>query len=282
MSFVRYMGGKQLLVPDLLPLIPEHSVYVEVFGGAASLLLNKPPSALEVYNDLDGELVNLFEVIRDDVDGFLKCADFLLFSRELHERWQRDLKTGRIPENRIERAARYWYLLASSFGAHPYKGWGFGRRSNRSLGRTMQNSLQKIRSVHERLKAVQIDHLDFQECLERYDGSSTFLFVDPPYYGTTDYRVGSFTLNDHKTLANILRDAKSNWLLTIGDHHELRDLYLDFSRKTIDSSVAVKKVVGSNRNHLVNLVIYNYDLPKTPLYVPVAAKPAVFELFGEC
>ena len=70
-------------MPKLLPLIPEHACYVEVFGGAAALLLNKPPSPMEVYNDADSELVNLFEVVRDDVDAFVKQADWLLYSREL-------------------------------------------------------------------------------------------------------------------------------------------------------------------------------------------------------
>ena len=80
----RFPGGKFFLVKKLLPLIPPHEVYVEVFGGAANLLFNKPPSKVEVYNDINSELVNFFRVLRDDVKWKILQEKLLLtpYSRE--------------------------------------------------------------------------------------------------------------------------------------------------------------------------------------------------------
>ena len=72
LCFFPYIGGKYNLLKTLAPLIPPHEIYVEVFGGAANLLLNKPPSPVEVYNDVDGEIVNLFLVVRDSPKDFVE------------------------------------------------------------------------------------------------------------------------------------------------------------------------------------------------------------------
>jgi len=253
---------------------------VEVFGGAAALLLNKPASRIEVYNDADGELVNLFEVIRDDPDGFLKRADFLLYSRELYTRWQSDLEEGRQSEDPVERAVRFWYIVRSAFGAHPDKGWAFQRTRPRSSAAVVQNALANIHTVHERLKSVEVDHLDFRRCIKNRDASSTFLFLDPPYLGTEGYRVGAFTLQDHIDLAQLLANAKSKWLLTVGDRQDIRKLYRRFDQMVVKSQISCQKVIRSKRRSLRNLVIRNYSLPKTPLYVPTATQPTIMDLFG--
>jgi DNA adenine methylase len=275
-----YLGGKQALVPRLLPLIAEHTAYVEVFGGAAALLLNKPASRIEVYNDLDGELVNLFEVIRDDVDAFLKRADFLLYSRELYQRWQTDLENGSVPGDRVERAVRFWYVIRSAFGAHPSKGWAFQRARPRNSAMVVQNALGNIRAIHDRLKSVEVDHLDFRRCIKNRDAPSTFLYVDPPYPETEQYRAGDFTLEDHRDLARILRDANSKWLMTVGDHPEIRKLYVDFDQSRITSAMAVEKVIGGKRGRLKHLLIRNYEPPKTPLYTAAATQVPLMDLFG--
>jgi len=269
-----------VLVPKLLPLIPEHVAYVEVFGGAAALLLNKPPSPIEVYNDLDGDLVNLFEVIRDDVDGFLKRADFLLYSRELYQHWVSDLENGRLSEDRVERAVRFWYVIRSAFGAQAGKGWAFSRKSPRNPAAVVQNALANTRIIHDRLKTVEIDHLDFRQCIRNRDAPTTFLFLDPPYLDVKGYRAGNFGLEDHQELARTLHYAKGKWLLTVGDHPKIRRLYSGFHKSSATSPVAVEKVIGGQRHHLRHLLIRNYEPPKTPLYTAVASQVPLMDLFS--
>ena len=268
LSLVPYLGGKQKLVPQLVNMMPEHTAYVEVFGGGASVLLNKPRSEIEVLNDLDGELVNLFETIRDNPDGFLKRADMLLYSRELFERWQQEFTGGESStQDPVERALRFWYVLRCSFGAQAGKGWAFTRAEPRNGPLVLQNALEQIQPIHERLKSVEIDHLDFRRCIENRDAPTTFLFLDPPYLDTEQYRVGKFTLDDHKALAELLQNAKGKWLMTVGDHPEVRELYPGQLRGALDSSLAVEQVIGGERGTYRNLIISNYPLPQQVLQV---------------
>lgn len=266
LSLVPYVGGKQKLVPHLVGMMPQHIAYVEVFGGGASLLLNKPRSQIEVYNDLDGELVNLFETIRADIDAFLKRAEFLLYSREIYEKWYADINASKAPEDNVERALRFWYVARSSFASHG--GWAFARSEARSLAVTVVNALEELRSIHERLKTVEIDHLDFRECIQNRDAASTFFFVDPPYLETSNYRVGKFTLDDHKALAEILTKVAGRWVMTVGDHPDIRELYKGQMRGAITSSTSVEKPeLGGSRTEFRNLIISNYPLPQQVLQV---------------
>src|SRR6266571_3787824 len=88
-----WRGGKFHLAPSIAKLLPPHRIYVEVFGGAASVLLAKKPSQIEVYNDRDGALVNLFEVLRNHPLLFLERCNFLLYSRHLYQQWGNQLRT---------------------------------------------------------------------------------------------------------------------------------------------------------------------------------------------
>jgi len=251
-----------------------------VFGGAAALLLNKPASRIEVYNDLDSQLVNLFEVVRDDIHAFLKRADFLLYSRELYQRWRHDLENGTVPGDRVERAVRFWYVIRSAYGAHPDKGWAFQRERPRNSARVVQNALANIRAIHERLKSVEIDHLDFRRCIKNRDAPATFMFLDPPYLDTCQYRAGDFTLADHCDLAQALHDAKAKWLMTLGDHADLRKLYRRYPQTVLTTKTAVEKVISGKRRCLRHLLIRNYEPPKTPLYAAVASQLPLMDLFG--
>jgi len=280
LSMLPWLGGKQQLAPRLLKLIPAHVMYVEVFGGAAALLLNKPPSIIDVYNDLDGELVNLFEVIRDDVDTFLKKAEYLLYSRELYERWKNDLKSGVVCDDKVERALRFWYLMRSSFAAHPYKGWAFCRNDQRNRPDSNLNALDKMKAIHERLKGVEIDHLDFRRLIKNRDAPDTFMFLDPPYLDAEEYRLGIFTLHDHVELADMLRHATSKWLLTIGDHPKIRELYASFRVEEVTSALCVSKIIDEERPTFKQLIITNYDPAKMQAFA-AAKQMTLMDLSAE-
>jgi len=262
LSLLPYMGGKQMMVSRLIPLIPPHTVYVEVFGGGAALLLNKPPSALEVYNDIDGELVNLFETVRDKPDAFLKRAEFLLYSRELNERWKAELKDGKVPMDPVERALRFWYLMRSSFAAHPYKGWAFSATTDRSRPESMWNGLADIGSIHERLKMVEIDHLDFERIIKNRDSPDAFFFADPPYLDAKEYRMGVFTLADHERLLKTLQGCKGKWLMITGNHPDVRRLFKEYGMILTETFQSVEKVIGGERDKIGHLIIANYPLPQ--------------------
>ena len=254
--FFPYIGGKFNLLKILIPLIPPHEIYVEVFGGAASLLLNKPPSRIEVYNDVDGELVNLFMVVRDRPKDFVGRFRLLVYSRELYMRWLR----GRPPKDPVERAVRFYYIMRCSFGGNYGASWAFKRKAHKHAPDIFWSSLERIEQIAKRLKSTYIDALDFRMCIRNWDTPDTLFFCDPPYYGLDYYR-HSFSAQDHRDLRKVLGETKGKWLLTYGEHPEIRRLYRGFcfqEARQLRSSNLVKD--GGKRTHFTNLVIANYPL----------------------
>jgi len=263
LSFFSYFGGKQRLVKTILPLLPKHILYVEVFGGSAAVLLNKPPSPVEVYNDIDRLLVNLFMVVRDHPREFARRVQSLPYSRLLYERWQRQLKNGRLTGKQLEQAVRYYYMLRSSFFSHVEKGWRFATKTDEAS--RLYNSIGEVETIARRLQHVYLDHLDFRRCIRNWDRPDTFFFLDPPYFGTVPYRKGikAFTAQDHEDLATLLRDVKGKWLLTYNDHPRIRELYASYGFKTVSTKLNTDKIPqGQKRRSFPQLIIRNYG-PKT-------------------
>ena len=255
--FFPYLGGKTALVPRLLELIPPHRVYVEVFGGSAELLFSKPRSQGEVYNDLNGELVNLFLVARDRHRELKGRLDMLPYSRLLYEKWKTEYRRGDVPGDDVERAARYYYLLCGSFAGKPWGGWAFDRR--RVRGYWSNRRLRVIREVHRRLQGVAVEHKDFRDLIRLYDGPDAFFFLDPPYLETTGYGVG-FGEAEHRALAEILIHAEGRWLLTVEEHPLMRELYAGCIVDEVGQSLNSEKIgLGGTRRRLSNLIVANYQ-----------------------
>lgn len=257
------MGGKWFLLKALIPLVPPHRTYVEVFGGGAYLLLNKPPSKVEVYNDIDGELVNLFLVVRDHPGEFIRHVASLPYSREVYERWQRAIKNGELRGSKIERAARFYFLIRSSFFGHVEKGWRFAVKT--AEANRIYNSIGEVEAIARRLQHVYIDHLDFRRCLRNWDREDTFFFLDPPYYDSTPYRRGlrPFTLKDHIDLAAATRTLRGKWLLTYNDHPKIRELYTGYPTIPVTTDLHTQKVQdGERRRRFSQLIIANYPIKK--------------------
>jgi DNA adenine methylase len=257
LSFLPYFGGKQRLIKTILPLLPEHVRYVEVFGGSAALLLNKPPSPVEVYNDIDGLLVNLFLVVRDHPQEFARCVQSLPYSRQLYERWQRQVKNGRLTGNQIEQAVRFYYMLRSSFFAHVEKGWRFATKTDEAS--RLYNCVGEVETIARRLQHVYIDNLDFRRCIRNWDRPDTIFFLDPPYFETVAYRkaVKAFTAQDHEELAKLLHGVDGKWLLTYNDEVRVRALYKDFEMIEIATSLNTDKMAVKRRLQR-QLIITNY------------------------
>ena len=258
--FFPYLGGKHFLVRRLLPLIPQHRVYVEIFGGAAALLFAKERSPVEVYNDLDSDLVNLFEVVRDRKEEFMKRLEWLPYSRELYERYLRDLDERRIVDA-VERAVAFCYCMKAAFAGKWRGGWAFARKGG-NRAKVWSRLHIDIESIAERVKDLHIDHLDFRRCIKNWDSPDTFFFLDPPYIGTMQPRV-TMTETDHRDLAEILRTIQGKWLLTYNNHPLVHELYDNrgFVIQKMRCQMASRKWgQGPRRGALTNLVIRNYRL----------------------
>lgn len=216
LNLVYYAGGDSFLLPHLMKMIPPHVCYVEVFGGGAPLLLNKSPSKVEVYNDIDGDLVNLFRVVKERFGEFIEELRWVLYSRELYYDYLYRLEGE---GDSVKRAAMYFYVLRASYGGKFGKGFSGSKAQNDA--KAFFNALQDLEKIHKRLRNVVIERLDFRSCIRKYDGEHTFFYMDPPHLFITAeknkdyYRGGPDTFNDkdYMELLSLLENIKGKWLL---------------------------------------------------------------------
>jgi DNA adenine methylase len=205
---LRWHGGKWLLAPWIIEHLPRHRIYVEPFGGAGSVLMRKPRAYAEVWNDLDGEVVNLFRVLRSpDAASLVEALKLTPFARtEFASAYQATLDP-------IERARRLVIRSFMGFGSNGHnKVTGFRSNSNRSGTTPAQdwyNYPDALRAIIERLRGVTIESRDAIALMIQHDTPETLFYVDPPYLPDTRDAGGDYahemTEEDHVTLLGALR-----------------------------------------------------------------------------
>ncbi len=218
---VGWQGGKRWLVKELVPLIPPHKMYVELFCGGGALLCAKAPSQSEVINDRNSDLVNLFRVVKYHLDPLLKELEWNLNSRAefADHKEQRGLTD-------IQRAARWFLRMKNGFGGAPDH-FGTSKAGGGAAFSSKSGRLALLRAFNRRLDSVVIENLDWKECADYYDSKTTVFFVDPPYT-TGEAAYGAWTIDD---LARFRTDGldqmKGTWILTIDDTPANRGLFKD-------------------------------------------------------
>jgi DNA adenine methylase len=265
-SFLPIPGGKWYLSRHLLKMIPPHTTYVEVFGGGAVLLLRKPPSPAEVYNDIDGDLVNLFRVVRDEekFKRFYELVSWTLYSREEFNYAKEMLKREDLSD--VERAYYYFLAICQSFGGRA-EVWGYRIKSIEGGTKAWFNRKGWLEAIHRRLANVQIENDDFRNIIPRYDTSETFFYLDPPYYPLT-YSKGTMkyplSVEDYEDLFNLLLGIKGKALLS-GFPHPAYQVLEDAGWKRIDIE---RMICLPNTNqtrgglpHKTESLWFNYELP---------------------
>ena len=209
---MRYHGGKWKLAPWIIGHFPQHRVYVEPFGGGASVLIRKPRSYAEVYNDRWGDVVNVFQVIRDHGEKLRELLYLTPFSRDEFE------QTSEPSDDPIERARKTIYRSMAGFGSAAVNGkyaTGFRANSNRSgttPARDWFNYPEHVQSFVDRFRGVVIENRDAWAVMQHQDTPETLHYVDPPYVhetrnmvrGNAAYEV-EMTNDQHIELLNNLK-----------------------------------------------------------------------------
>ena len=236
---MRYHGGKWRLAPWIISHFPDHKVYVEPFGGAASVLMQKTRSYSEVYNDMDGEVVNLFKILRDP-----EKSEQLISVLHLTPYSKDEFKLSyEKSDDPIEQARRTVYRSFAGFGgAASGRQTGFracSNRSNTSPAHVWANYPGKLPDIIDRLRGVVIENKAAIEIINQHDTDKTLTYADPPYPHSTRmsnahcsgvYR-HEMTDDDHQYLAKTLRNVDGMVVLS-GYPCDLydKDLYPDWMR----------------------------------------------------
>ena len=218
-SFISWIGGKKLLRNKILDEFPDKGIfnrYIEVFGGAGWVLFSSDRHAkMEIYNDVNSDLVNLFRCAKYHPDALQKELEFILMSREEFFSAKEQIKYKGLTD--IQRAAKFYIVIKESFGSDLHS---FGLRP-----KNMENAVEYILKVSKRLKMVVIENRDFECILKTYDKKDALFYLDPPYYETEKYYTEKFMPEDHIRLKSALKKIKGRFLLSYNDCEYIRELY---------------------------------------------------------
>lgn len=249
-SFIPYIGGKKLLRKKIVEHFPKKiNRYVEVFGGAAWVLFYQEKYAKqEVYNDINGELVNLFKMVKYHPNAVQEELIWLLNARQTFE----ELKT-KNGLTEVQRAARFYYLLRTSFGA---------KISNYSGNyRDCIHFFKNMENIKQRLSTVVIENKNFSNLLKQYDKEGTLFYCDPPYYKAERYyeKIGySFTKEQHILLRDMLSHIKGKFIVSYNNEDFIKELYQDFKIEEVERCNNIGNALGKEKNYQ-ELIIKNYD-----------------------
>ena len=250
-SFLNYMGGKSRLAKAVAARLPSSRCYGEVFGGAAWVLFAREPSYVEVLNDANGRLVNLYRVVRDAPDELAEALELLPRSRAFY----REFLEGPGPEDAVAAAAAYYYLVKNAFSGQV--GCGF---SSSKIFPGKYSMLADFKLWARRLNKVTVENLGYEDCLRRYDSVDAVFYLDPPYVGTERYYGGDFAPADHERLRDLLAGLKGRWLASYNDCPEVRALYEGYNVEEVRPRYCADKVGPRERRRADGreVLIMNY------------------------
>ena len=294
-SIISWVGGKKALRDLIYQKMPkEFGRYIEVFGGGGWVLFGRTPDVtMEVYNDFNSDLANLFRCVRDQPMAFLKELGFLplngrdeffvlrkfleqeeftdAFMRQELELAQRELMPVQFEEikailleraeiNDIRRAAAFFKVIRYSYGS--------GCTSYGCQPFDIRKTFDLIWQGSRRLKDTVIENKDFEELIKQYDRENAFIYCDPPYYLTEGHYAVEFRREDHFRLRDTLKGCQGKFLVSYNDCEFIRELYQDFRIETVSRLNNLAQRYDSGCEY-AEVLISNYDTGERLRDMPV-------------
>ena len=250
-----YPGGKSRSLGAILPKLPKRSCYVEPFGGSAAVLLARTPSRLEIFNDRYGGVVAFYRCIRDE-QKMNKLCDRLHLAVHSREEfvWAKATWQNEGLDD-VERAARWYYMVQSSFGSLG-RNWGRGTKAGSAIAGKIRNKLKAFPAVHDRFRKVQVENQDWEACMRDYDSPETVFYLDPPY---VDVNRGTYkhemTRSQHRHMLEVIFTMKGFVALSGYDNTLYDSANWDekFNWKAYQSIKSLAYADGNYKEHLEGL-----------------------------
>ena len=265
-----YPGNKARHSKWILEHIPEHECYVELFGGAAGVLFNKPRSKIEVYNDLNGDIPHFFRVLRDRGDELQEWLRNVPYSREVHEVWGAAYFDGERSDDDVERAGRFFTLRYTQYSGDIESKSGFasccGSRDN--AGR-FPNKVKRLPDFAERLHGVEIENRNAFEVIDTHDSKSTAFYADPPYEGTESYYNSQGF--DHGKLAQKAKEIEGKIIIS----YDSIPTHYDESFNVVSKDSMFSGNNANGQNDCTEYLIMNYDSKGEPIMSDVGQQTLV-------
>jgi DNA adenine methylase len=247
---VPWIGGKRRLAATLLERFPPHVCYVEAFAGGAALFFMREPAKVEVINDMNGELVNLYRVVQRHLEEFIRQFKWALSSREVFK-WTKETPPHVLTD--IQRAARFFYLQQMAFGGKVHgQTWG---TATTAPPINLLRIEERLSEAYLRLAGAYIESLDWSACVAKYDRPHTLFFMDPPYWQTEGYGV-EFGWEEYERLASCLGRLQGKAIVTLNDHPDIRRAFAGYRMESVDIQYTVGG--GAKAAKRKELIIYSW------------------------
>lgn len=259
-----WYGGKYSHLDWLLPLLPKTTHYCEPFGGSAAVLINREPSPVETYNDIHGEVVNFFRVLREQKDALVEAIGLTPFSRA---EFEAAIKESTENLSDLERARRF-YILARQVRTGLAQKASVGRwahcllTSRAGMAGAVSRWLGAVEDlplIAQRLLRVQIENAPAIEVIKRYDSEETLFYCDPPYphesRGDSNAYANEMTDDQHRELAELLHSVRGKVALSSYKCFLMEQLYSDWQ-----CVEAEEKVIHSVKSTRKEVLWVNYEI----------------------
>jgi DNA adenine methylase len=258
---ITYYGGKQNMLKHIRPLIPPHNLYCEPFCGGAAVFFDKEPAAVNIINDLNGELINFYKTVISDYDGLIKEISNMLHSRAQHQHaWY--IYNNPNHFTNIQRAGAVFLLSKMGFAGQLSCSFGFDKSKNRHAKKmTFAKKLLLSEDLKNLLEASTIECDDAFKVIKRYDCASAWHFIDPPYVNSNmGHYSGMFNEQNLADLLNICSTLSGKFMLTMYPNAVIRD-YADKHKWTIHSiERQVSACKAASRRQQEEWMICNYTV----------------------
>ncbi len=216
--FLPYMGGKRKLANQIIQKFTPHDTYIEVFAGGAAVLFAKEQSKIEVINDLNSNVANLYRVIRFHLEEFIKEYKWILISRE---QWEQERMKRPETQTDIQRAASYYYQVKLSFSS---RGQHFGVTRTTKPRLNLLRIEEELSQAHLRLARVTVEKLTWQKCIDMYDYEKALFYLDPPYWQLASYEI-PFAWDEYEQLKEKLLKLKGKFIMSLNGHEDIIKLF---------------------------------------------------------
>lgn len=247
---IAYYGGKQQMLRHILPLIPEHEVYIEPFFGGGAVFWGKQPAKIEIINDVNAHVINFYKQLQGNYEQLKSLVDMTLHSRDTYKE---ALVIYHAPYlfSPLERAWAFWVTTNMGF-SRQIGSWGYDRQGKQEVA--MKNRREQFTDVYsDRLKCVQVECNDAVDVIFSRDCERAFIYCDPPYVGADQGHYGGYEQCHFDELLEALVYVKGKFLLSSYPNESL-DYYVETHRWTkieVDMALSASKKKGLRKTEVL-------------------------------
>lgn len=240
-----FPGSKKQFSHWIISKMPPHRIYVEPFGGGASVLQTKPPSPTEIYNDLDADMANFFEVLSDNPAELQTRLQPVDFTEKQYDEWTRPFYEGAPIDDDIKAAAVFFFSRYAQWGGKHGGIGGFNEDKREKYHRKRA----RIPEFADRFEDVEVRSSDYSDILSEYDGPYTLHYMDPPYIGAeAQYQEGGDF--DHDEFAERIAGLEGKWIVSYGE--EIPDALEGYRQEEIEVTRALTSGKASVERLIMN------------------------------